>query len=88
MELNFEVLEMQKWNVATDIFQIVDEINDVICLVTIFTQKDLPVERKWFAQAVTISLLPSSARTKRAMFYILIAMTLKVNLIFTIFWIF
>ena len=88
MELNFEGLEMQKWNVATDIFQIVDEINDVICLVTIFTQKDLPVERKWFAQAVTISLLPSSARTKRAMFYILIAMTLKVNLIFTIFWIF
>ena len=85
MELNFEDLEMQKWNVPTDIFQIADEKNDIICLVIIFTQKDLPVERKWFAQAVTICLLPSSGRTKRAMFYILITMTLKVNLIFTIF---
>ena len=41
MELNFEGLEMQRWNVPTGIIQI-DEKSGVICLVnTVFTQKDL-----------------------------------------------
>ena len=31
-ELNFEVLEMQKWNMSTDRAQRVDEKNGVICV--------------------------------------------------------
>ena len=37
MELNFEGLEMQKWNIPTDRAQKVDKENGVICLVTRFT---------------------------------------------------
>ena len=37
MELNFEDLEMQKWNTLTDRAQRVDEKNGAICLVIMFT---------------------------------------------------
>ena len=50
MELNFEGLEIQKWNAPTDRVQIVDENNGVICLVIMFTQEDLSVALKCFAQ--------------------------------------
>ena len=33
MELNFKVLEMQKWNIPTDRAQRVDEKNGVVCLI-------------------------------------------------------
>ena len=36
MKLNFEGLEMQKWNIPTDRAQGIDEINGVICQVVIF----------------------------------------------------
>ena len=75
---------MQKWNVPTDIVQIVGEKNGVICLVTMYTQEDLSVARKCFAQAVTNCLLSSSERTRRAMFYILITISQEVKMIFTI----
>ena len=39
MELNFEDLEMQKWNIPTDTAQIVDGKNGVICLVITFTPR-------------------------------------------------
>ena len=80
MELNFEGLKMQKWNVPTDRVQIVDEK-----IVIMFTQEGLSVALKCFAQAVTNLLLSSAENTKRAMFYILITITLEVNMIFTIF---
>ena len=85
MELSFEGLEIPKWNVPTDIVQIVDEQSGVICLVTMFTQEDLSVAFKFFDQAVINCLLSSAKRTKRTMFYILKTITLEVNLIFTIF---
>ena len=50
-----------------------------------FTQEDLSVVLKCFAQAVTNCLLSSAERTKSAMFYILITVTLEENIIFTIF---
>ena len=37
MELNFEHLEMQKWNMPMDRAQRVDEKKEVICLVVMFT---------------------------------------------------
>ena len=36
MELNFEVLEMQKWNIPTDRAKRADEENRVVCLVIMF----------------------------------------------------
>ena len=65
MELSFEGLEMPKWNVPTDIVQIVDEQSGVICLVTMFTQEDLSVAFKFFDQAVINCLLSSAKRTKK-----------------------
>ena len=37
MELNFDGLEMQKWNIPMDIVQRVDEKNGVIWLFIMFT---------------------------------------------------
>ena len=51
---------MQKWNVPTDRVQIVDEKNGVICLVIMFTQENLSVALKYFAQAMTNFLLSSA----------------------------
>ena len=39
MELNFEDLEMQKWNIPTDEAQRVDEKNSAISLVIMFTPR-------------------------------------------------
>ena len=46
-----------------------------------FTQEDLSVALKCFAQAVTNCLLSSAESTKRAMFYILITIILEVNMV-------
>ena len=48
MKLNCEGLEMEKWNAPTDIVQIVDEKNGVICLATMFTQEDLSIALTFF----------------------------------------
>ena len=39
MELNFEGLKMQNWNIPTDSAERVDEKNVVICLVIMFTSR-------------------------------------------------
>ena len=39
MELNFEDLEMKKWNKSTDRAQKVDEKNGAICLVIMLTRR-------------------------------------------------
>ena len=57
---------MQKWNVPTDRVQIAGEKNKFICLVIIFTQEDLSVALKRFAQAVTNFLLLSAENTKKS----------------------
>ena len=41
MELNFEGLKMQKWNIPTDRAQRVHEKNCVICLVIMFNLKSV-----------------------------------------------
>ena len=52
-----------------------------ICLVIMFTQEDLSVALKCVVQAVTNCLLSSAENTKRAMLYILITVTLEVNMV-------
>ena len=66
MELNFEGLKMQKWIVPTDRNQIVDEKSGIICLITMFTQEDLSVALKCFAQAITSFLLSSAENIKKS----------------------
>ena len=39
MALNFEALGMQKWNIATDSAQRIDETNGFICLFFMFTTR-------------------------------------------------
>ena len=39
MALNFEGLEMQKWNIPTERAQRVDKKNGVICLIIMFTPR-------------------------------------------------
>ena len=44
MKLNFEGLEMQKWNKPTDRAQKVDKKNEVICLVIIFNSRIMVIK--------------------------------------------
>ena len=60
MKLNFEGVKMQKRNVPTD------RVQTVICLVIKFTQENLSVALKCFAQAVTKFLLSSAENTKKS----------------------
>ena len=39
MELNFEALEVQKWNIPTDRAQKIEEKNGFICLFIMFTPR-------------------------------------------------
>ena len=39
IDLNFELLEMQKWNISTDKAQRADEKNGIISLVIVFTPR-------------------------------------------------
>ena len=85
MKLNFEGLQMEKWNIPTGIVQILDEKMRSFIKLTMFTQEDLSVALKCFSQAVNKCFLSSAERTKGAMFYILITITLEVKIIFAIF---
>ena len=60
-------LEMQEWNVSTDIVQIVDENNGTICLVFMFTQEYLSVALRCFARAVTNCLLSSAVKEEKGL---------------------
>ena len=66
IELNFEGLDIQKWNVPTDIAQRVDAKNGVLFLITMFTQEDLSVALKCFVQTVTNFLVSSTENTKKS----------------------
>ena len=48
MELNFEVPEMQKWNIPTDRAQWIDEKNGAICLALLFSPESWSFKcQKW-----------------------------------------
>ena len=44
VELNFEGLEIQKWNIPTDTTQRVDKKNGVICLVMMLTPRVMVIK--------------------------------------------
>ena len=62
IKLNFEGLEMPKWNVPADRVQIVDK-KGVICLVIMFTQEDYSAALTCSAQSSTNFLLLSAENT-------------------------
>ena len=59
MELNFEGLEMQKWNIPTDRAQRVDGKNGVICLVIMFTPQVMVIKMSKMAHFLYFLLMPS-----------------------------
>ena len=50
MELNFEVLEVQKWNLSTDRTQTVYKKNGIICLHIMFTPRVMVITMPKMAQ--------------------------------------
>ena len=50
MELNFEGLKIQKWNIATDGTQRVDEKNGFICLVIMLTPRVMVIKMSKMAE--------------------------------------
>ena len=64
MELNFEGLEMQKWNISTDKAQRVDEKNGVICLVIMFTPGVMVIKMSKMAHFLYFLLMPAKNQSK------------------------
>ena len=58
MEPNFEGLEMQKRNIPMDVAQRVDEKNEVICLVIMFTPQVMVIEMSKMAHFLYFLLTP------------------------------
>ena len=63
MELNFEGLEMQKWNIPTDRAQRWDGKNGVICLV-MFTPKVMVVKMSKIAHFLYFLLMPAKNQSQ------------------------
>ena len=57
MELNFEGLEMQKWNIPTDRVQRTDEENGVICLIIMFTLQIMAIKTSKMAHFLHFLLM-------------------------------
>ena len=59
MELNFEGLEMQKWNTPTDRAQRVHGKNGVVCLVIMFTSRVMVIKMLNIAYFLYFLLMPA-----------------------------
>ena len=58
-ELNFESLEMQKWNIQADRAQRVDGKNGVICLVIMFAPGVMIIKMSKMAHFLYFLLMPA-----------------------------
>ena len=63
-ELNFEGLEMQKWNKQTDRTQRADEKNGVICLVIMFAPGVMVIKMSKMAHFLYFLLMPAKNQTQ------------------------
>ena len=63
-ELNFEDLEMQKWNIPMDRSQKVDEKNDVICLVFVFIPGVMVIKMSRMTHFLYFLLITSHSLSK------------------------
>ena len=59
MELNFDGLEMQKWNIPTDRAQRVDGKNGISCLVIMFTPRVMVIKMSKMAHFLYLLLMPA-----------------------------
>ena len=64
MELNFEGLQMLKWNIPTDRAQRVDGKNGVICLVIIFTPQVMVIKMPKMAYFLYFLLMPAKNQSQ------------------------
>ena len=64
MELNFEGLEMQKWNIPTDRAQRVDEKNGVICLVIMYTPDVMVIKMSKMAHFLYFLATPAKNQSQ------------------------
>ena len=63
-ELNFEGLEMQKWNIVADRAERVDEENGVICLIIIFAPRVMTIKMRKMAHFVYFLLMPAKIQSQ------------------------
>ena len=64
MKLNFDSLEMQKWNIPTDRAQRVDRKNEDICLVIIFTPQVMVIRMSKIAHLLYFLLMPAKNQSQ------------------------
>ena len=64
MELNFERIEMQKWNIPTDRAERVDGQNGVICLVIMFTLRVMIIKMSKMAHFLYFQLIPAKNQSQ------------------------
>ena len=64
MELNFERIEMQKWNIPTDRAERVDGQNGVICLVIMFTLRVMVIKMSKMAHFLYFQLIPAKNQSQ------------------------
>ena len=64
MELNFEGLEMQKWNIPMDRSQRIEEKNGVICLVIVFTPRFMVINMSQIAHFLYFLLMATKNQSQ------------------------
>ena len=64
MELNFERIEMQKWNIPTDRAERVDGQNGFICLVIMFTLRVMVIKMSKMAHFLYFQLIPAKNQSQ------------------------
>ena len=64
MELNFEGLKMQKWNIPTDRAQIVDGKNGFVCPVITFTPRVMVIKMSKMAHFLYFLLMPAKNQSQ------------------------
>ena len=64
MELNFERIEMQKWNIPTDRAERVDGQNGVICLVIMFILRVMVIKMSKMAHFLYFQLIPAKNQSQ------------------------
>ena len=64
MELNFEGLEMQKWNIPSDRAQRIDEKNGVICLVILFRPGVMVIKISKIVHCLYFLLMPAKNQSQ------------------------
>ena len=64
MKLNFEGLEMQKWNIPRDKTQKADKKNGIICLVIVFAHESMAIKLSEVAHFLYFLLMTAKNKSQ------------------------